>query len=108
MVGEDTRFGPILATIRVAYGSSQDVLASNLGEDSAYVARWESDECIPSWDILASIAEALDIPMYLIVYMLEKSNGCLCEANPGLDQEVGVWFTSTLKGQVEDLNDEGE
>ncbi len=62
-------YGKAIKTIRAAKGISQKELSKNLKLDSSYLSRIENGERVPSVELLETIAEKLQVPLYLFMLL---------------------------------------
>ena len=65
-------FGPVLRRLRHEKNLSQEELAALVDVSSSHISRMESDEKIPSLEMIFRLAKALKMPPHELVKGMEK------------------------------------
>jgi len=63
------KFGKAIRVIRATRNISQKKLSELTNLDFSYISRIESEDRIPSTETLKNIADALSVPVYLLVLL---------------------------------------
>jgi transcriptional regulator with XRE-family HTH domain len=88
-------YGKAVKTLRAARQLEQRDLAAHAGLDSSYISLIEAQKRVPSTAALSAIAEALRVPMYLLMILASEKDDL-----HGVPEEVATHIGSTLLGVV--------
>lgn len=85
--------GSRLRERRKLLGITQEALAKAVGTNQAQISKFESGESVPSSDILAALAENLDVSADWLLGLSNNMAGCINETDlaPKEQEAVNAW-----------------
>ena len=87
--------GRAILSLRKDRGWSQKRLAREIGHDHSYVSHLEAGNRVPSMGLLTSIADALDVPVWLIMFLASGEHN-LNGIDAGTAEELGGLLRQVL------------